>query len=298
MTGRKIGFTLAQCEATPEEVKTALERLSGDRVLSYHIAQEKHEDGNHHIHGFVEVIRGKRFDWQGSKLGPWPVSWHKIYNVSGWLKYIKKEGGAFVSNIDDTDLMKATNDDDLFERLKKMKGMFTAMTEFAKVHKTWARFRKQRDDIFEPYYDISSFNVPDDVLEWKRDCVDEYQPPARRYVLLLCGPTRLGKTQMMRTMFPDAAYCKTFFSYDTVIAAKAKVLILDDLHESQDGSAKKPPNKAWTAYDPFNINGKYRQLAQIPPMAVVILCNEEPEWLEDRYWKRNCFVVSILEKLY
>jgi len=104
-SNKKAFLTYAQCELAPYLLLEGFQALFPDNIIiQYCIGQERHQDGNLHLHALVEYSDkitsrlASLFDVDG-----FHPNIQKIKNASDWknrLRYCKKDG-VFITNIKD-----------------------------------------------------------------------------------------------------------------------------------------------------------------------------------------------------
>lgn len=88
---KKFSLTFPQCEESKEAVRTRMEERWPD--CNYVIGQEKHEDGNHHLHIYLQfssaisVSDPNYFDFIAGQHG----SYEATKSVRAWVQYVTKE---------------------------------------------------------------------------------------------------------------------------------------------------------------------------------------------------------------
>ena len=92
-----IFVTYPQCEKTPEELRDTFRTL----IAEYAIAQETHEDGNHHLHAYFKLHTPLTLKDANHKFHPFhpAMNLQSAKNRKAILEYISKEN-APLTNID------------------------------------------------------------------------------------------------------------------------------------------------------------------------------------------------------
>lgn len=256
--------------------------------MAYNIVREKHKDGTPHVHFFIKSRH--KIGVYGNKVGKWVANWKAVWDEAGWQRYLKKEDGDKLTNFEGG-LLGAANVKELYERACKMKDEYRAAVDLQSLEQARQQINKKGIE-FVPRYDFKSFIVPDEIMEWFKTSGNE----ARRTVLVIAGPTRQGKTAMVRAVAHELGlkqgYCKERVNARAWMK-DVDVMILDDLISSEPGGTETMPMKAWTADDEFVITGKYLSKTFVRSPPVVIITNDCPTWLVQTYWKLNAQYVNL-----
>ena len=95
---KKLFLTYAQTTVTPKEAFDQLTMaLMPNEISSYFIAQEKHEDGNDHLHCFIEMTKkqrirdAKKLELKGSNGKTFKGNYQPCRNKESTQSYIAKE---------------------------------------------------------------------------------------------------------------------------------------------------------------------------------------------------------------
>nr|AQU11761.1 replication protein [Cruciviridae sp.] len=264
-----------------------------------------------HLHVYIE--HEKQPNWRQC---PWadffgnPVFYSHIYNKQGWITYCKK-GHSFQQwgEIKDPEVK---IDGLLIEadKLAKTKVEFFDIiwakrpgylaTSISQLEKVWQyRVLKKQSDA-KPKYQLSTFKIPPEVTEWKA----WMQAPSRTKCLVLVGPTKMGKTELVLTLFPENIYMRTELSLQVMTdrTGLEKFLILDDV----SWEVLRKEAKAWlTQMGSHILTDKYLPKVQVDfNIPSIYLMNEknyellkaDPEF--ETYWLKNMHIVMIENKLF
>nr|WIF20464.1 MAG: putative viral replication protein [Ulva CRESS virus 5] len=246
-----------------------------------------HKDGTPHIHFFIKSR--KKIGVYGNKVGKFVANWKAVWDEAGWQKYISKDTGEKLTNFEGG-LLGASNVKELHERARKMQGEWAAAVHLQSLKSSWDMINKKGIE-FVPKYAIEDFRVPAEITKWlTRLDGDRFE------ILVIAGPTRQGKTAMVRTLAAanglKQGYCKERVNQKAWLK-DIDVMILDDLLPGEPGGVEKPPAKAWTARDEFVITAKYMAKTTVRSVPVIIVTNDAPVWLELPYWKVNAKYVNL-----
>lgn len=147
---------------------------------------------------------------------------------------------------------------------------------------------------------LSSFKVPDIVREWFNTNVAASGLHDRYPLLVVEGPTKLGKTQMMRALHPEHLYWKGMCKMDE-LRNPYKYLILDDIEwKFVPGDIKK--SVLLGTGDAIVTDRYVKKLRVYCNAPAVFITNPLGMWdrfyEQDSYWVENTQVVKINNKLY
>ena len=300
INAKKLLITIARCQVDLQAVANAFEDKWG--ICQYKIVKELHKDGFPHIHAGLKFEEPKRVSnnyitIEGTEYAMnFMLARKDKGGWKGWIHtYMEKAPIETLCTLKEAlNLMAAENDKELLSLLTEEVGMRQAMISWDRIYACWIHFHKTKS-VFIPTFPLDSFRIP---FFLKSVQVDLVGLNTRRQVVILIGPTRLGKTQMIRTMFQNGhGYCRGRHRLDEWRTTSGP-MILDDLADGQLGSTTKPPDKAWTDSQTFSMTGKYKPTIQCQARQVFILTNDDPIWLRDAYWITNAHVIRITGKCF
>lgn len=188
-------LTYPQCDVKPEE---ALEQLSGIfnsiayKIHEYVVAQERHEDGNFHIHAYIHVgiALHRKVASNFLDLGPYHPNIEAVRSMNKVIAYCAKDGN-YITNVQrkvDICLVEAERKKRSESKLK----IFKALVEDGK---------NLCDLVMENNYLISGYaKLKQDVEQYRRDCIKAVALPDCCGIWL-SGPARTGKTTVAETKF-------------------------------------------------------------------------------------------------
>lgn len=294
INAKKICITIARCQEDLQAIADAFEDKWG--ICQYRLVKELHKDGFPHVHAglkfkerkYIEgnelVVNGTRYVMNFQLVSKQKGGW------KGWLKYMDKAPIETLCTLKESNFMGAENKEELFSLLKDERGELGAMMCWERIYKCWEEFNKKLYT-WTPVFPLDSYKIP---FYLKTVEIELTGFNTRRQVILLIGATRLGKTNMMRTLFHQSGhgYCRARHNFQEWLTTSGP-MILDDLDDGQAGSTTKAPMKAWTDSQPFNMSGKYKRTTEMAPRQVFILTNEDPNWIHEAYWKRNAHIIRI-----
>jgi hypothetical protein len=155
---------------------------------------------------------------------------------------------------------------------------------------------------YVPKYEKDSFEVPEVVNDWY-DANIERNEDTRHTILLLVGPTRIGKTQMIRSIGPHL-YFKNLFSleaYKKDLRVPPKYIVFDDFEYTSDETEPwflgkfRPGLKPFTDCEPFILTDKYMRKMEVHGLPLVIVTNHMPVDIDTDYWSKNT-TICLLEE--
>ena len=269
-------------------------------MKEYCICKELHQSGEPHIHAlikFADVFRSRNprvFDIQG-----FHPNIKNCRSPEAVFVYVRK-GGDFITDIG---YKKRTYGDFLRENDTKEDFMKAAKKEMPrdyvlnheKLEYFCNTYYRQEREVYQPRY-LEFPRVAGVMLSWR----DEYigRDVDRPKTLILCGPSRTGKTEWARSLGRHM-YFNGQFNLDDW-DDDAQYIILDDMN------IKYVPNyKAWFgAQRQFVLTDKYRKKRTVKwGKPLIWICNEgedprkavtvNKEWME-----KNSTFVFVHNKLY
>jgi len=156
--------------------------------------------------------------------------------------------------------------------------------------------RKFFADARTPYvspYTADQFTLPTSIQRWfNLEFLGEHD---RRKSLILCSPSRYGKTEWARSLGLHM-YFNNMCNFKSDWDDNATYLILDDIEWQY------VPNKRgfFGGQKSFVITGKYMKMKTVQWNKICIyLCNSLPNFGEDSDWfETNCYIINLNNKLY
>lgn len=89
---KTISITMPQCTATKHECLEAWQNKCGSNLIDYLIVKESHEDGEPHIHAFLELET--RCNWHTANcldVGNFHGNYQTTKSKQNWIEYLLKE---------------------------------------------------------------------------------------------------------------------------------------------------------------------------------------------------------------
>ena len=103
---KRVGFTFSQCETSREDTLEALQKIYGDKLVRWLVAQETHSGGYgpvgaHHLHIFCEFTESiiHPVSTIAKAVGQHP-NVQNLRSPASWIGYIIKEDQEFLCNFD------------------------------------------------------------------------------------------------------------------------------------------------------------------------------------------------------
>lgn len=307
VNGKNILLTYPKCSLEKEELLDFLKKRG--ELTEYVICKEMHEDGEPHLHAWVaysdkqDIKNERMFDLLG-----FHPNIQKAKNRRACINYVKKSRD-FIFQMKDEKL--------------KWKGIIeesrTAEEFKENVKNNYARDWVINYDKVMSYIDLAYHcnssdgeeilfqefpNLPPAVKEWAdrwiwnrgANCTE------RPKSLIICGPSRYGKTEWAKTL-GKFIHMEQIFNLDNMRTDESyRFIVLDDLDWSSF-----PFWKAFLGCQRrFTLSDKYRQKVNIRNWGkpCIVLCNEDNNprlnlgksagnWLSS-----NCLEIFLDERLY
>lgn len=197
---RNIFLTYPQCNIEKESALATLSSLEPTAKYLL-VAEEFHEDGTPHLHAILSFqqprdIRNERhFDISGHH-----PNIQSARSLKKSIAYVKKDG-KFVEtgesplgNSYET-LTKVTNAEEFWEQIKEIDPKSYILHHEKLEYFVSKKFKRTVEEYVSPY---PCFNPPNECSNW----VEQHLRGGRERPksLILCGPTRLGKTEWARSL--------------------------------------------------------------------------------------------------
>jgi len=296
-TARNVALTYSQCPTNKEDLYEFLLSLScGDtRVDKVLVAQERHEDGNHHLHAYVHFnnqpnIRNSRFFDHAS----YHPNIQPVRRVLDWLKYCTKEDTEYLSNFTvgpspkKIELAFDTLKSSIEEGKKISESVAAALEVDKSLIRSYTQLRAYAQDFSReslvclPKYDLSSFSLTRTdrtrMEEW-RTRLAQLRPGDRTSMrsMWFLGITRYGKTSLARS-FGNHWYIG--FTWDmSRISDEAEYGVIDDI----DWEKLKYNYKALLGLqEDVSLTDKYRAKKCFKMGKPVIVCTNDPPIVSDQ----------------
>lgn len=304
LNSMQVFLTYPQCDVEPELL---LSFLKGKyNVEKYIISQEKHEDGNPHIHCYLKMdkqlnIRNDRaFDYTSGETVFHP-NIQSCKSVMKVIAYVVKDN-KYITNMDKSIIEKALDSNlktrEIYQQAREeaVKGnMDSALTILTNekvardmtIHGT-AIIRNLRG-LLPSKIDLE-FPISEFVCNFEWD---------RSKLLILHGPTNTGKTSLAAALLPKALFVRHIDRLKDYDSIKYEGIIFDDMsfrHMPREGQIHICDTKFES-----DIHVRYG-VANIPKYTPRILTtNLAPDYVilyDDPAIERRCQAVEITEKCY
>jgi len=293
LNAKNFFITYPQCEADKGELLAHMLELEPS-VKFCRVARELHADGNPHLHVLLSCSKKRdirsagHFDWLGKH--PNVQSCRNLVDV---LDYISKDGD-FVDfgvppgtkNVWST-ILGADNKED-FLALVKEHDPCNFVLRYEQVINYAETNYKPPVPIYSPKF--TEFVVPTVLSNWVSDELRGSHD--RRKSLVLCSPSRFGKTQWARSL-GEHAYFNTMVDFKPGWDNGIAYVIFDDFLWEY------VPNKKcfFGGQETFTLTDKYRKKQTVQWGRVLIyLCNELPPL--DDWYKANTVIISLHKPLF
>lgn len=269
-------LTYSQCNVEPDELLVFLKSLVKEKwgIDTYVIAQEKHQDGNFHLHVYLKTEKKPHmnsaerfFDYKG--FHP------KVEGCRSWknvVKYVVKDG-KYITNLSEEKikeiLLANTKVGEIYEKAFKRareEGVEAGMKELETV-KTYRDLLVHGEAIERS---MKKLKGVDNNVEYK---LDDFKPLTfewdRIRTLILTGPSDTGKTSLALALLPKALVVCDMDDLREYNSGKYDGIIFDDMTFMPDvgtgkgGIPRETQIHLFDGKQPRTIRSRY-QNARIP----------------------------------
>lgn len=302
--GKHIFLTYAQCDIPKELVLELLKNIEVFTIADYIIAEEKHADGNPHIHAVLSFERKlhtrdvRCFDLvkDGNRFHPNVTSPTSLQSVKDYV--IK--GGEYITSRP-TYVAKGAGLAALVKNSVSRKDFLDSVITTDSGCRQWTQAKGIAEYLWgatiEPYVSkflTSSFSAPLEVAAWAEGTIGKGHSRPRGLVLWSHG-SGLGKTQWARSLGRHIHWCgeKDLSLWDP----EAEYLVMDDI-EWQYVPNKKP---FFGAQEHFTMTDKYKGKKTVDwGKPLIFLCNYNPQECEGwgQWYDERMIVVEITHKMF
>lgn len=266
--------------------------------------------GNRHVHVYIELSRQPNY-----KVCPFREYFHDyvhystVYDKEGWIDYCQKENN-FVEHgctkeekksmqlIINTALEAANSEREFIELINTHNSAY-CLTNLGRMKEYYKQF-KDRIPIHQTVF--TEFKDPPHAIKVWLD--NELKKADRPKCLVLHGPTRTGKTQLIRHLLPHAIYMRGNFNVNKILEPHpaCNAIIFDDIEWEKIAHNAKA---LLTCMGEVELTDKYKPKITInmkwPAIYIMNdksfdLWKTDPEF--EAYWKENCVFLHITGKLY
>lgn len=283
-------LTYPRCSESKDALKTFLLSLGCSACV---VGAELHEDGTPHLHAVVSFARKKdiknaRFFDFNNHHG----SYEGCRDVLASIAYTKKDGD-FIEWGDVpkakrkwTEALSASSKEETMQLISEISPRdFILNNQRIRDYCDW-KFKPVQEEYVPKF---TNFIMPDIVQVWK-DQLNIDRPKS----LIIWGPSRLGKTELARSLGKHM-YFNGLFNADK-LDSDAEYAIFDDW----DDWSKFFGYKQWIgAQREFDVTDKYRSKRRfIWGKPCIILANTYPNFIDQDWIYSNCFVFNIINKCF
>jgi len=288
---KSVFLTYPRCSETKESLLEFLQ--SKFTVEKYIISSENHSDGGLHLHALITFVCPLRtrdntiFDFNRHHPNiQSPRHLKKTYEYVAKDNDYIENGYEFKNKSDWTSVFEATSKEEFLSKAKAISPRDYCLALERLEYAADKLFRPVKPP-YKPKYSLDSFLIPH-ALNVFKDQMNDDRPKS----LLIVGPSRLGKTQLIKTMFPIHTYWYQYIDLRSWNDS-ASLLILDDFEWD-----KIPCKKGLIgAQETIVLTDKYCRKKTIDwGKPCVILMNDLP--LLDQWDRANLIVLVVREKLF
>lgn len=293
-------LTYSQCTLERQTLLDFFQGLDPAPVWGI-VAKELHQNGGQHYHcvfGYAEKrdIRNERyFDIEG--FHPNITSPRSLAKVA---KYVTKDGDSVSWGVLPDCLLKSSWGDIITNAPSPRRFMKSVLTTYPKEYATRYQaleymaerhFKKTREAYVTEFDDFP--NLPDNLNDW---CVNEFEGRhPRRKSLILCSPSRFGKTEWARSL-GHHMYFNGMVNFKHDWDDGADYIVFDDI-DWEFLPNKKP---FLGGQRQFTITDKYAGKRTVEWGKVCIyLCNNIPSFGNLNDWiMANCEIITLEHPLF
>jgi hypothetical protein len=302
LNARYFFLTYSQATIQSDDLWTFLKEKG---VISATIAQERHQDGEPHIHCVGKFDRKKNIkDCKYFDFKDYHPNIQSPRNIKATLDYIKKDGNfkeygesSISSQSKWTNIIQSSTSSTEFINLITELEPRTAICNFNQV-RAFAEytFRKPPKAYESPFNTF--INIRPEMDSFHSELLRPRNPSIRDKGLVIIGPTRLGKTAWARSLGTHTYFCGQL-NWDRH-STDARYAIIDDV--PMQYITKK--TQIFGCQQEFETAQKYQKVKSISwGIPVIYLTNndhflkDEPEWFI-KWFEDNMYTITIFDKLY
>lgn len=308
IVAKRFFLTYPRCDAGEAELTEFLNGLDGNPV--WYAASEQHGDGGQHWHVLLQYQQRhhcgdeRAYDYRGfhpniQAVRSFQAAWNylsdpdKVGRIStiSHPNFRSPDSGASRSKW--SDVIESSSADEFFDKVKSVAPRDYCLN-LQRLEYTAAKLFPAKIE-YESEFVFNDLHLPQDLIQW-RDVArfDGTRPMS----LILCGPSRTGKTEWARSLGPHT-YWYGQINIDTW-NDDMEYLILDDF--SADITKFLPLWKGlFGAQRELNLTQKYRGISRKKyGKPCIFLCNQLPILSDaDQVWMdANALTVRIYDPLF
>lgn len=297
-------LTYPQCNTDPQLVIHRAKEYWSD-LLYVLVGQELHQDGNLHLHVFLQFSKQRQFHGVGilDELGGRHGNYQIARNRNHVVEYCKKAGlwfeeGEFSSGDVYADALSKPSFDLSLAHLRTHKPRDYVLYN-QQITSTLRKEKPAPPLTYSAPNNSRPWCTPPLLEEWLRS---EAVLSSRARCLILVGPSRLGKTSWALAHSKTPMWFRGHFSLKEWNPS-AGMIIFDDCSDICEKKSMTMRKCLLTQNGYCVMTDKYCQKERINVnMPAILLCNERPEFLDDekesKYWDLNSVYCEIEDKLY
>lgn len=272
LNSQQIFLTYSQCPIEIDTIYSFLSKIV--EIDKYIVAQEKHLDGNLHIHAYL--LLKKKVNFKNPRVFDYLEYHPKVEGCRSWKKvvqYVTKDG-KYITNYEADVLKKIIEESrkvcDIYKRafeIAKEKGVEEGMKEL-ETSKTYRDLLVHGEAIEK---NMKKLRAEDNNVRYT---IEQFKPLPfvwnRRKTLVLTGPSDTGKTSLALAMLPQCLFVSDIDDLREYNTGKYKGIVFDDMVFMPDigtGKGGIDREKQIALFDmdhPRHIKCRYHN-AKIPP---------------------------------
>lgn len=296
LCAKKVYLTYPQCDVSKSELLWNIERKFFATLKDYFICQERHMDGNLHLHALfiwskeIDVKKADKFDFESKDGRNYHPNIGRVGNskndIIRLLKYMSKYDKEPLSTMDlETYLKESTKSNHSAENFAEAIAATNAAAAeallkanepkcFVTNYNNVKAFIASKD-VPKPYVpkDYGTVpNVPKQFLEWQA----QFGSDERTKLLIVNGPTMCGKSTYFRSL-GNHAYMKGTWNADAFTKNKDFIYtVIDDVNWTQFKDFVINNRGCFLGDGEVTITDKYRHKTTVDftGKPCVILCND------------------------
>lgn len=214
LAAKNIFLTYPRCDCPKQDALDLLRKLHFGYFSKYAICQEHHKDAARSLHLHMLLMYDKKinvtnpqaFDIVDGNGKVYHPSIGSVRSLKDCFNYMHKEDKTPLTNIESSDIKCAfeafweePDPDKALANIRKSEPKQSLVLTFQIDKEISAKRRRLNDRPFQSRYSIDSYDVPLLVDAWRLQIKSDLP---RCKLLILIGPSKLGKTEMIRSFGP------------------------------------------------------------------------------------------------